>query len=83
VAHERQRRIVDNMRRIKSESQKLLTQADLDGDGLLTLKEFTKLLAGSPQAKQLFDALDVDGSGVLERPEVRAFVEKQIQKTSL
>ena len=50
-----------------------LEEHDTDGDGQLSLGEFSTLIrAGSTKRRELFDAIDVDHDGVWSRDEIRA-----------
>ena len=51
--------------------------SQLAEDGSLTFDEFSGLLEGAQESKELFNALDVNDDGVLDIYEIRAFAEQK------
>ena len=56
--------------------------ADLDGDGLLGFEEFSSILAESDrdQARVLFQTLDADKNGTLDKKEVKAYIKLKMEE---
>ena len=61
----------------KARWRSLIENAHFADTGTVTFDEFSALLMGATESKQLFDALDVDDSGVLDVHDIRAFADQK------
>ena len=60
-----------------------LKTSDLDGDGVFDREEFKNLLqelGETDEANLLFDQLDVDKSGFLEKNEIKTFTKMKVME---
>ena len=79
----RQRDMALRMRQVKKEWLTKLKQSDLDGDGVLDFSEFLTIFKDVPNPRAMFDSMDEDGSGTLDKGEIRAFVEMKMKQEKI
>jgi Ca2+-binding EF-hand superfamily protein len=68
------------MKQSKAKWADLLKNSKLASNGRLALEEFKALMPRGMGTKELFDSLDDDGNGWLEKKEMREFIRKKIRE---